>query len=176
MVAEAFRFTLRGYYGRRGSVRKNTELDPEPIHSNPYTGVRPCGLQEIGTFRWAHNPKWKRSPDRFRMVVNILFTLRGYHGKNGNLRKLRNCQPNPNPPYRRMRSIQQIFAHAVSCGSQCAFSHTGENFESTALGVECVLRKVRRERQRATTNSVEAVSHRFKKGSNHHRRTAGAIP
>ena len=33
----------------------------------------------------------------------------------------------------------------------CLFSHAGENFESAALGVECVLRKVRDERQCAAT-------------------------
>jgi hypothetical protein len=37
-----------------------------------------------------------------------------------------------------MRSIQQIFAHADSSALQCAFGHTGENFESAALGVESV--------------------------------------
>ena len=57
----------------------------------------------------------------------------------------------PNPPHRRLRSIQQIFAHAVSCGFKCAFGHMGENFESPALGVECVLRKVRDERHHAAT-------------------------
>ena len=75
-----------------------------------------------------------------------------YHGKYGSLRKLRNCQPRQ-PTRRRMRSIQQIFAHAVSSGSQCAFRHTGENFESTALGVERVLWKVRGERHRAAWSS-----------------------
>ena len=44
-----------------------------------------------------------------------------------------------------MRPIQQILAHAVSRDFECTFSHMGENFESAALGVEGVLRKVRGE-------------------------------
>ena len=40
---------------------------------------------------------------------------------------------------------------------KCMFSHAGENFESAALGVECVLRKVRGERQRTATGSVNCM-------------------
>jgi hypothetical protein len=49
---------------------------------------------------------------RTALPLGVVFTTERTE-ENG---RRRNCQPNTNPPRRRMRPIQRIFAHAASMG------------------------------------------------------------
>ena len=83
------------------------------------------------------------------LEVNFLLTLRGYYGRRGNVRKKTELVSPRTCPTEECGRFSKFSPTPFQVTFKCAFSHTGENFESTALGVECVLRKsLRREASR----------------------------
>ena len=92
-------------------------------------------------------------------VVNFLLSLRGYHGRRGKLRTRKNTElvsPSTHPAEECVR-FSEFSPTPFQMAFDCELGHAGENSESAALGVECVLRKARDERRCAATNSEDSL-------------------
>ena len=85
------------------------------------------------------------------LEVNFLLTLRGYYGRRGNVRKKTELVSPRTCPTEECGRFSKFSPTPFQVTFKCTLSRIGENFESTALGVECVLRKVRDERHHAAT-------------------------